>query len=187
LSAPRATPVELARSSFLPSVPIEKSKEKTMSQNPSLSDAKRRWSALTLPDRLGVIAGVVCFIASFLPWYRVSFQVKGFDGGSSSTSAWNVGFGGWFPVLLLLALAAAIIVRSVGVQLPPQGATAIRLGQVIAPPVAAAVILIRWLSYPGGSSLYGSAGAGFGLFIGLAAAIVGCLGALTVFRASKPQ
>lgn len=158
-----------------------------MSQNPSLSDAKRQWSALTLPDRLGVVAGVVCFVASFLPWYRVSFHVKGFEGGSSSTSAWNVGFGGWFPVLLMLALAVAIIVRSAGGHLPPQAAIAIRLGQVFTPPVAALVILIRWLSYPGGSSVYGSAGAGFGLFVGLAAAIVGCVGALTVFRASRPQ
>jgi hypothetical protein len=154
-----------------------------MSENASLSEAKRRWTALTRSDQLTVLAGAICFIASFLPWFRVSFHLKNVpSGGGASTSAWNVGFGGWFPVLLLTAVAVAVVVRSVKA-LPVQVANAVRIAQLVAPPAAAVIILIRWVSFPGGSSVYGSAGAGFGLYVGLAAALLGCVGAYGVLKA----
>jgi hypothetical protein len=156
-------------------------------ENTPLTQAKRHWSALTMPDRLGAVAGFAAFVAGFLPWYSVSFHMEGFDGGSHSASGWDVGFGGWFPTLLMTLLAVAILVRSAGVVLPAQAAMVLRLAQVVIPPLAAVIIVIRWLSYPGGSSEFASAGAGFGLFLGLAAALAGCAGALLVFRASKPQ
>lgn len=153
-----------------------------MSENASLSEAKRRWTALTLSDKLTVLAGGICFIASFLPWFTVSFHVKNLpNAGGASTSAWNVGFGGWFPVVLLTALAVAVVVRGVGA-LPIQSANALRIAQLIAPPAAAVIILIRWVSFPGGSSVYGSSGAGFGLFVGLAAALLGCIGSYGVLK-----
>jgi hypothetical protein len=157
-------------------------------ENSPLTQAKRQWSTLTMPDRLGAVAGFVAFVAGFLPWYTVSFHMDGFPGGSShSASGWSVSFGGWFPTLLMTLLAVAIVVRSAGVVLPPQADMVLRLGQVVVPPLAVVIILIRWLSYPGGSSEFASAGAGFGLFIGLAAALAGCAGAVLVFRASKPR
>jgi len=56
---------------------------------------------------LGIMAaGLVAFLAGFMPFYTISVSVGGF-GGSTSWSAWH-GFFGWFAVLL--ALAGAVVV-----------------------------------------------------------------------------
>jgi hypothetical protein len=154
----------------------------------AMSSAKKNWAVSGPADRLGLIAGGVALVSSFLPWYRVSYHAPNLPiSNAASASAWRVSFGGWFPVLLLIALAVLIGVRNAGVKLPAQATTALQLGQLVGPPLAAVIIVIRWLSYPGGSSTYVSAGAGFGLFVGLAAALVGCAGALLVFRGANSK
>ena len=53
-----------------------------------------------------VVAGVVAFLASMLPFYTVSVGIGGV-GASGSASAWH-GFFGWFAVLVALAAAVAV-------------------------------------------------------------------------------
>jgi hypothetical protein len=56
---------------------------------------------------LGIMAaGVIAFLAGFMPFYKLSVNVAGF-GGSGSWSAWH-GFFGWFAVLV--ALGGAVVV-----------------------------------------------------------------------------
>lgn len=145
-------------------------------QPAATAQAKEFLARLPLADRIGLTAGVAILVSSVLPWYTVT--IKGVVGGgrSYSSSAWDVSFGGWFPVLLLMATAVLIVVRRTVATLPAGLAAAVPLVQLAAPPLAVVVILIRWLTYPNGSDGYSSAGAGFGLFLGLAVAIAGCVG-----------
>ncbi|MGA8245957.1 MAG: hypothetical protein WB797_03565 [Nocardioides sp.] len=56
---------------------------------------------------LGIMAaGIIAFLAGFMPFYKLSVSVGGF-GGSGSWSAWH-GFFGWFAVLVALAGAVAV-------------------------------------------------------------------------------
>lgn len=139
------------------------------------AQAKELLARLSLADRIGVGAGIAILVASLLPWYTVSLE--GIAGDRSySSSAWDASFGGWFPVLLLMATAVLIVVRRTVATLPAGLTAAVPLVQMAAPPLAVVVILIRWLTYPNGTDGYSSAGAGFGLFLGLAVAIAGCVG-----------
>jgi hypothetical protein len=151
--------------------------------NNQLAPVQDLLKRLPLSDRIGTGAGLLTFVAGFLPWYRVSIEGATF-GRSYSASAWDVGFGGWFPVLLLTAVAALIVVRR-AVATPPAGLlTVVPLAQMFAPPLAVLVILLRWLTFPGGTDGLSSAGAGFGLFVALLAALAGCFGGWLVLRDS---
>lgn len=146
--------------------------------------AKALLSRLSLVDRIGVGAGIAILVASLLPWYTVSLE--GIAGDRSySSSAWDVSFGGWFPVLLLIATAVLIVVVRAVSTLPAGFATALPLVQLAAPPLAVVVILVRWLTYPNGSDGYSSAGAGFGLFLGLLVALAACAGGWLLIKSGE--
>lgn len=56
-------------------------------------------------------SGIVLFIASFLTWFKA--EVSGFgEFGSASANGWDVGFLGWFPVLIGLLMVALVAVRA---------------------------------------------------------------------------
>lgn len=144
-------------------------------------------SSLSRNEWIAAGAGLAGFVASFLPWYTVKFDGKGLITGSSSSyssSAWDVNFGGWFPVLLLVAVAGVIIARALGAKFPAQVQAVLPLGLLIAPALAAVIILLRWVTYPGGSNEFASAGAGFGLFVGLLAALAATAAGWLSFRAA---
>ena len=146
--------------------------------------AKALLSRLSLVDRIGVGAGIAILVASLLPWYTVSLE--GIAGDRSySSSAWDVSFGGWFPVLLLMALAVLIVVVRAVSTLPVGFATVLPLVQVAVPPLAAVVILLRRVTYPNGTDGYSSAGAGFGLFVGLLVALAGCFGGWLLVKSGE--
>jgi len=127
-------------------------------------------------------AGAVGFIVSFLPWYSVSFNGgKQFPGYSGSANAWSVGFGAWFPMLLLVAVAGVVVAIERGaIPNPIPGLMQwVTLG---ASGLAALIILIRWLTYPDLPGFAGSAGAGFGLYVGLLAALAAAAASFAVVR-----
>jgi hypothetical protein len=131
---------------------------------------------------IGLGAGLIAFIGSFLPWFSWSAGPFSF-----SLNAWSVGFLGWFPVLLMVAGAAVILAQQLGVNMPQAkpGWPLILLG---AAALSLVLILIRWLSFSGGT--YGidgaglSYGAGFGLYVGLVAAILLGASQYMVFRST---
>lgn len=135
----------------------------------------------------GIGAGLAAFIFSFLPWYSVDFE--GFGGGS--LSAWGTGFFALFSVLLLMGAAGLVLAPHFGVQVA-------RLPLIWLSLSGAAVlfILLQWLILPddGGIGDFGllgdsgiDSGAGFGLILGLIAAIASAAGAFLTFRAApKP-
>jgi hypothetical protein len=139
---------------------------------------------VTKAEWIGLGAGLLAFIASFLPWFTVSL------GGAFSTSinAWSLGFAAWFPLLLVLAGAGLILAQQLGANVPvvKLGWPLVMLGVAV---LSLIIILIRWLTLSSGT--YGvfadsgiSYGAGFGLYVGLVAAILFGLSQYLVFRAS---
>ncbi|MBM7772821.1 putative membrane protein [Actinokineospora baliensis] len=140
----------------------------------------------------GIGAGALAFIFSFFPWYSVSYDGPsglGMAGFNTSFGAWSIGIGGWLPVLLLVAAAVVLLLPHFGTAVP--NLVTIWLGLAAA---AVVIILIRWLTLDGTSGVEGlgvSAGAGFGLYLGLLAAIASAVGAGLAFantrKAVPPQ
>lgn len=119
---------------------------------------------LDLTARVTVVCGLLAFIDSFLPWYTVSFGGVGL----SSVNAWNEDYA-WVPMLLLLALGIATALPAFGLRTPvwltPVTVTGVGLLCVI-------IVAVRWVTFPSGTDLGVSAGAGFGTYLGMALALV---------------
>ena len=136
----------------------------------------------------GIGAGVLALLSSFFPWWSAS--VSGLVNASASASAWEVGIGGWLPVLMLIAAAVLLLLPHFGT--PVQRLPLIWL---ILAGASVLIIVIRWLTMPSDSE-FGvlpadagfSAGTSFGLFVGLIAAVVSTVGAGLAFRnAAAPR
>jgi hypothetical protein len=132
----------------------------------------------------GIGAGALAFITSFLPWYTVSFDFGGPIGFSQSGSvnAWNANFGAWFPMLVLIAVGVVVLLPHLGTQVPNQ--PLIWLGAAAA---AFVIIILRWVTFPSGDAPGVSAGAGFGLFVGLVLALVSGVAGFLSYRASSAK
>lgn len=86
----------------------DKPEDPSGSGQPDWGEMKGKITGATGPDRLILIAGVVFFVSSFLPWYGVSvFNVSG----------WNTG--GLAVISILFAIAATVfaLIRILGVTL----------------------------------------------------------------------
>ena len=131
---------------------------------------------------IGLGAGLLAFIASFLPWFSLS---AGFI--SISANAWSLGFLAWFPVLLMVAAAGVLLAQQLGVNMPSIRPSwpLILFGVAV---LSLLLILLRWVtmsSETDGLALAGvSYGAGFGLYVGLVAAILLGLSQFLVFRST---
>jgi len=129
----------------------------------------------------GIGAGALAFIVSFFPW--ASVDIVGF--GSVSGSAWNSGFLAWFSVLLLLGAGVVVALPHFGVQVDRRP-----LIWLVLAGAATLFIVIRWLTLDAGFSEAGligdsiDVGAGFGLIVGLLAAIASTVAAVLTFRAA---
>ncbi|WP_132118822.1 hypothetical protein [Actinocrispum wychmicini] len=145
----------------------------------------------TLPEWIGVSAGAVAVVASFLPWFTLSGTLADQQktlGLRSWLTAWGAGFLGWFPTVLLVVVAAVIVSQ--------RFARALR---ILAPlwltlaVVAIAMILLRWITVPDATKLtgqspdYASFHSGVGLYVGLVAAVVSAVTGLFAFLAAQKQ
>ncbi len=135
----------------------------------------------------GIVGGAfVAFIGLFFHAYGVSFKGDAAFGGSfgGHLSGWHFA-GLWLPVFLLLAAAALVAVRRFRGDLIPSTlpvGTRVVVAGVAA--VATLIIIIRVVSYPGSPGDGVSAGASFGSYLILAAAVVATVFAVLDFRAS---
>lgn len=130
----------------------------------------------------GIGGGALAFIASFFPWLSASTDLDlpgGSLGSLGSASAWNSGFLAWFSVLLLVGAAVVVLLPKLGTAVPNQSMIWLGLSGA-----AVVFIVLRWVtSY---ESAFGfSVGAGFGLFVGLLAALASAAGAFLTFRSAK--
>ncbi|WP_459718401.1 hypothetical protein [Actinophytocola sp. KF-1] len=123
----------------------------------------------------GIGAGLAAFIFSFFPWASVDLGDGGMLGAmgiDTSVSAWGAAFLGWFPILLLMAAAVVVLLPHFGVEVPRRS-----LNWLILAGVATLLILLRLLT------LGEFVSPGFGLFLGLIAAIVSGVAAFLLYRA----
>lgn len=115
---------------------------------------------------LGIGAGAVAFINSFLPWLSA---------GGFSVGAWNGGFFAIFSVLLLIGAAVVVLLPHFGVAVQQRTMIWLALAGV-----AFLFTLLAWLvSFSG----FG----GVGVFIGLAAAIASAAGAFLTYQQTAPK
>jgi hypothetical protein len=146
-------------------------------------DAKR----VTQLEWAGIGAGALAFIVSFFPWYTVSYEGGGFD-RSESVSAWDWEFAflGWLAMMLLLAAGVLVLLPHLGINKVPNLA-------IIWPALAGLSLLfivLRWVTYDTASADFGlggsfSAGAGFGLFVGLVLALASGVAGFLAFQQSR--
>jgi hypothetical protein len=125
---------------------------------------------------LGIIAaGVVAWLAGFMPFYTASVSAGGF-GASTSGSAYH-GFFGWFAVWVALAGAVAVAAALFGVSLPAQ----VHLVAVGAFALSLLCLIIALFVFPGGGcgnanglgGLHCDTGHGFGYWLAVIAVLAG--------------
>ena len=132
-----------------------------------------------LMDRLGrngqviVAGGLLMLIDSFFGWYGLSgngaSELKAL-GYKTSVSAWNAGFGAWFTVLLLLAVAAVAVLAALGRL--PFAPLMVGFLEFAGSVLAVVVVLLRWMTYQTASGGGSSVGALWGTYVGVVLAIV---------------
>lgn len=117
------------------------------------------------------LCGLVAFIASFQPWYKVSI------GGATLTSdnAWSAGLISWLPVLLLVTIGIGALLPAFGQRAPRPIVTA---GVGLVCTVLLIIRLASFPSYSGGDNLGVSGnlgvseGGGAGIYIALLMALI---------------
>jgi len=148
-----------------------------------MNDLVAKFNALSIGDKVIVIAGLALFIFGFLPWYHFSLGA-GFISVSADANGWQSPNSIWsiLAILLGLAMAGVIVVRELAKPgtLPANisGFTwpKIELG---AAALAAVVTLIKLVSPPTGWSL------GFGAYLGVIAVAALVVGAYLGFQQER--
>jgi hypothetical protein len=150
------------------------------------------FSKLKTSDWLIGGGGIVLFIASFLPWFKVSVSCGGVGfGGSATGNGWDVGFlWAGVPVILGLAMVAYVAIKAFAPDtnlpdLPIPWSQAL-LG---AGALATLLILIKLLiGEDGGGSGFGCSvdvSRSFGLFLAFLASAAMTAGAFLKFQEEK--
>lgn len=131
----------------------------------------------------GIGAGALGFIVSFFSWYTVSVSGLGIT-RSDGANAWDSGFLAWFSMLLLIAAAVVVVLPHFGTQVPNQSMIWLALSAA-----SFLFVILRWITFDtaseSGAGFSASAGAGFGLFVGLVLAAASGVAAFLNFRASS--
>lgn len=136
---------------------------------------------MPLGEKIIVPAALVLLIDSFLPWYKVSYDLGVLGSGSISRSGWQSPGAIWsiLAVLIGVVMAAIIILqRFTSVKLPalPQGLTWARVQAGLAG-VAVLSILLKIIGE--------SSHLGFGFFIGIICVAALAAGAGLLFQAER--
>ncbi len=164
-------------------------------------------ATMTALDWAIIGAGLLAYISSLLPWYVFTASVP-FLGimRSADANAWHAGVGAWLSVLLLVVAAGLVLVGALGGRLRRVASRSLITLALSA--LAFVTIVLRWATFPdanrglgragelgnfnlGNVNLSGaftvSSGAGYGLYLGLIAAIVAALASMVRFRAASNE
>jgi len=119
---------------------------------------------LTLGGRVVAVAGLLLFIDSFLPWFRVcvSVPIVGYEGRCVTTAS---GWGNWasrLAVLVTIAMLVQLGLELAGTDLRPPGTFTWAQVQLAAAGVVALLVLIQ-VAAGDGSGTTRSVGAWLGL------------------------
>lgn len=133
---------------------------------------------------VGVVTGVLALVDSALRWYTVTGpfadEVKRL-GLPTGRTAWGAGVSAWLPMILLALAAALVLAPRFGVKVPFTSVLWLVLALV-----AVILVIIRWVTIvPDDLPAGADAGAGFGLYVGLALGVLSLVGALLAFRTWK--
>lgn len=138
------------------------------------NDLVEKFKNLGIGEKIIVVAGLVLFIDSFLPWYSVDLGPI----GSFTQNGWENPGGVWslLAVLISLAMVAAIVVRTFSPATLPDNVSGvtwpkIHLGGGIA---VAVLVLIKLLNE--------SSSLGFGFYIGIVCAAALAVGGVLMYR-----
>mgnify|MGYP007126060800 CR=1 FL=1 len=127
---------------------------------------------ITIYDIGAMASGLIVFIFSFLPWYSIKSPENEFtDGFSESRNGWIIEFGGGYPILMCVAVAAVIAVKVFAPSRLPQLPVPLAKITAAVSAFAAFIIVLRWITLPDQSSSFWDAGTSFGLYVALAFAI----------------
>jgi hypothetical protein len=139
------------------------------------------------PDIVIAAAGLIAFISTFLPWWKLSESAGASGSFSGTVNGWNSASDGgptgqtitgplvWIPMLLLLILGILALRGLFAPQLLP-GKLYYQVGIGVGA-LSAVLVIIRWLTFfkppsqVDGTTLSVSSGADFGLYLGLIAAL----------------
>lgn len=96
---------------------------------------------LTTSDRIIAASGIALFIASFLPWFKLSIF-----GVTATGNGWDVGFF-WagIPALLGLASAGIVLGTKLGSLTMPEMSMGTGQAMLIAGAVSAAIVVLKLL------------------------------------------
>lgn len=94
---------------------------------PDWGEMKDKLAAAKGPERLILVGGLLFFIDSFLPWYRVSGRIGGID-FDANVKGWSSGGPAVIAILLGLAATALVLLSTVGVELPLKATGPLLLG-----------------------------------------------------------
>ena len=128
---------------------------------------------LTTAEWVIVIAGVVAFISSFLPWLDVDF-----GGASATANAWDKGYFPtytWVGIFGLVMAAQVLVAKFTTVELPRQilGFTWVQIHLILG--FIATLLVVSYLIGPGDEF-------GFGFWLSLLAGVALLVGAVMLQR-----
>jgi len=86
-------------------------------QGPDWGEMKGKLQAARGADRMILIAGLVFFVDSFLPWYGVGFRALGLNLGAINISGWSSGGLAVLAILFAIADTLFAAARVVGAKL----------------------------------------------------------------------
>jgi hypothetical protein len=137
-------------------------------------------SQLSMGQKLIAGGGILMLIASFLPWYKVSFSVAqiGFS-TSVSRSGWQSPGGIWsiLAVLLAVAMAGVVIARLANVALPDLGSVTWGQAMLGGGVAVAVLVVIKLLNH--------SSNLSFGFFLGIIAAVALAAGGYLLYSEER--
>ena len=131
-------------------------------------------SKLTRSDRIIAGSGIVLFIASFLPWFKISSVID------YSWNGWDVGFlWGGLPALLGLVSAGIVLGTKLGNMEMPKMSFSSGQAMLVAGAVSAALVVLKLLTG------YHSVDRAWGLFLATLAALGLLAGGFLAFQEEK--
>ena len=133
-----------------------------------------RFRALSIGEKIILIAGVVLFIDGFLPWYSVDLGPL----GDFTRNGWESPGALWSVLAILIAIAMAGVV---GVKISTEGVIPENVGGVTWPKIflgggvaALVLVVIKWLNE--------SSSLGFGFYLGIIAAAALAVAGVLMYR-----